>query len=129
LLLHFHTSSAQLATLTVQIDNLPVDQGDVLVAIYSSSETFLSDDLVQGSTVSCMRESCQAVFEEVPFGSYAISAFFDENRNGELDKNWFGMPKEAFGFSNNPTLRFGPPSFNEAKVVIEQEKQLVVILF
>tara|TARA_R110000744_G_scaffold111003_1_gene209135 strand:- start:11 stop:385 length:375 start_codon:yes stop_codon:yes gene_type:complete len=40
--------------------------------------------------------------------TYAIFAFHDENENGKLDLNPLKMPKEGFGFSNNPTLRRRP---------------------
>jgi uncharacterized protein (DUF2141 family) len=29
---------------------------------------------------------------------YAIAVIHDENRNGELDTNMFGIPKEGYGF-------------------------------
>ena len=44
------------------------------------------------------------VFENVPPGSYAISAFQDENDNSELDSGIFG-PKEPWG-----THRFARPA-------------------
>jgi uncharacterized protein (DUF2141 family) len=33
-------------------------------------------------------------------GTYGITLVDDENKNGTLDKSFFGMPKEGFGFSN-----------------------------
>ena len=33
----------------------------------------------------------------LPEGEYAISLFHDENENKELDTNFIGIPKEAFG--------------------------------
>jgi uncharacterized protein (DUF2141 family) len=43
-------------------------------------------------------------------GAYALSVIHDENGNGRLD-TFAGIPKEGFGFSRNPAIRFGPPSF------------------
>ena len=43
----------------------------------------------------------------------AIRLFQDLDGDGELDKNAFGMPTEPFGFSNDPVIRFGPPSTKE----------------
>jgi uncharacterized protein (DUF2141 family) len=48
-------------------------------------------------------------------GSYAVSLFHDENRNGKLD-TFVGIPREGFGFSRNPVVRFGPPSFAQVRV-------------
>lgn len=43
-------------------------------------------------------------------GTYALSLFHDENKNSKLD-TFAAIPREGFGFSRNPKIRFGPPSF------------------
>jgi len=48
-------------------------------------------------------------------GSYAVSVFHDENANRKLDK-FAGIPKEGFGFSRNPRIRFGPPRFDRVSI-------------
>jgi uncharacterized protein (DUF2141 family) len=50
-----------------------------------------------------------------PEGTYAVSIFHDENRNGKLD-TFVGIPREGFGFSRNPVVRFGPPQFDRVRV-------------
>jgi uncharacterized protein (DUF2141 family) len=50
-------------------------------------------------------------------GLYALSVVHDENGNGKLDKLGF-VPREGFGFSNNPAIRFGPPSFQSVRFQI-----------
>ncbi len=47
-------------------------------------------------------------------GGYALSVFHDENRNGKLD-TFVGIPREGFGFSQNPVVRFGPPRFDQVR--------------
>ena len=47
-------------------------------------------------------------------GSYAIAVIHDENGNGKLD-TFAGIPREGVGFSNNPAIRFGAPSFQSAQ--------------
>ena len=56
---------------------------------------------------------------ELAQGDYAISVFLDENRNNKLDTNILGIPKELFGFSNNPRILTGPPSFQESEITID----------
>ena len=46
-------------------------------------------------------------------GQYAIAIIHDENGNGKLD-TFAGIPREGVGFSRNPVLRFGAPSFRSA---------------
>ena len=43
-------------------------------------------------------------------GRYAVTLFHDENANQRLDK-LMGIPREGFGFSRNPVIRFGAPRF------------------
>lgn len=55
------------------------------------------------------------VFKDVPKGVYGISAFHDENENGKLDTNLFGMPTEDYCASRDARGTLGPPSFADAK--------------
>jgi uncharacterized protein (DUF2141 family) len=64
--------------------------------------------------------TAQAVFERIPQGVYAVAVFHDENMNGKLDSNFFGIPKEGYGASNNPKKRIGPPKFEQAKFSLNQ---------
>ncbi len=40
------------------------------------------------------------------------------NGNKKLDKNFLGIPKEQYGFSNNVMGRMSPPTFDQAKFAI-----------
>lgn len=61
--------------------------------------------------------STRSVRVTVSPGPYAVSLFHDQNRNNELD-TFLGIPREGFGFSRNPTIRFGPPSFDSVRINI-----------
>ncbi len=56
-------------------------------------------------------------FEGLPSGTYAIALVHDENSNNKMDTT-FGIPREGFGFSRNPAIHFGPPSFAAAKFAV-----------
>ena len=49
-------------------------------------------------------------------GDYGVVAIHDENKNQKLDRNFAGIPKEGFGFANNPRVRFSAPPFSAAIV-------------
>ena len=51
-------------------------------------------------------------------GIYAIALIHDENANGKLDTALM-IPREGFGFSNNPAIVFGPPKFAAARFTVE----------
>ena len=63
------------------------------------------------------RQAGMLKFEGLPTGEYALALIHDENGNGKLD-TFMGIPKEGFGFSKNPAIRFGPPSFVSARMAI-----------
>jgi uncharacterized protein (DUF2141 family) len=92
--------------------------GTIRVGLFADAETFLKK-AAQGKIVKATAGRCVAVFEQVPAGTYAISVIHDSNRNEKLDTNFFGVPKEGFGFSNDVMGKFGPPSFEKAKVIVE----------
>lgn len=63
-------------------------------------------------------------------GAYAVAVIHDENGNARLD-TFAGIPREGFGFSRNPVIRFGPPRFAAAQFPMHAgaEKQQVRIRY
>ena len=53
-------------------------------------------------------------------GTYAIAVVHDENSNDKMDMALF-LPKEGFGFSRNPTITVGAPSFKSASFAMAGE--------
>jgi uncharacterized protein (DUF2141 family) len=114
-------------TLTVVIRNIRNDKGTVAAALYQSDEEFMKKTWQTRSAPSRKGE-VQLVFENIPAGEYAISVMHDVNKNGELDKNALGIPKEGFGFSNDAAGTFGPPGFDKGKFTIPREKVLIITM-
>lgn len=67
---------------------------------------------VDGTTAICR-------FVKVKAGTYATMSFHDLNRNGKLDTNWLGIPREGVVSSNNAKGNMGPPSFKDASFSVE----------
>ena len=59
-------------------------------------------------------------FDGLPPGDYAAAVMHDENGNRRLD-TFAGIPREGFGFSRNPQVRFGPPRFAAARFAVAGE--------
>lgn len=123
-LINFH---GQTQTLTVIVQNVKSDQGQVRVAIYHSEKEYMKT-LWQGKSVKAKSGEVELVFGQIPPGDYAISVFHDANENGKLDSNLVGIPKEGFGFSNNAMGNFGPPSFNEARFLFDGQQRIEIAL-
>ena len=65
-----------------------------------------------------LKESHKFVIN-VPEGIYAIALFIDANKNMKIDKNFLGIPKEQYGFSNNAMGTLSAPSFEQAKFQVK----------
>ncbi len=99
--------------------------GNIRVGLFADQDSFLKMPLV-GKIRKAESGKVVVVFENVPSGIYAVSILHDSNRNGKMDSNLFGMPKEGFGFSNDAMGTFGPPSFENARFTVSSSMTLRV---
>ncbi|KKC26108.1 hypothetical protein WP12_10510 [Sphingomonas sp. SRS2] len=100
--------------LELTIENLRSVRGFLLVCLTQNERHFpdcKGDPKAARKMVQASKEA-RVVFMGLPPGRYALSLIHDENGNGKLDTA-LGIPREGFGFSRNPTIRFGPPRFDE----------------
>ncbi|WP_236515897.1 DUF2141 domain-containing protein [Sandaracinus amylolyticus] len=51
-------------------------------------------------------------------GVYGVAFFHDEDRDGQVDRDWLGIPTEGFGFSNDAPTPFAPPSWSSAALQV-----------
>ena len=98
----------------VNIINFENNKGKALIGLYNSEKTFLEADFMS-SLSKIENNECSVTFINVPAGTYAVSLFHDENNNGKMDTNMFGIPKEDYGCSNNAKGFMGPPKWADAK--------------
>lgn len=90
-----------LAHLVVQVTDLHSQKGQLLFCIFGSAEGFPSDSAK--AVVSTVKPANDPVFNlDLPAGNYAAVVVHDENGNGKMDTNFFGIPIEGYGATNNP---------------------------
>ena len=82
----------------------------------------------QARRVNVRANSGSFRFDNLPQGTYAMTALQDENGNGKLD-TFLGIPREGFAFSNNPRVGFGPPAFEKVRFSIGPARALVRLQF
>jgi uncharacterized protein (DUF2141 family) len=61
-------------------------------------------------------------------GEYSVAVIHDENNNGKLDTNIFGIPTEAYGFSNNIRPKFRAANWDETKFLMNKNVGLNIKL-
>jgi uncharacterized protein (DUF2141 family) len=99
-----------------EIGGLRNAKGVVRCLLFQSEDGFPSDATKASQRVVAKIVDGTAVceFPDPPAKTLAIAFIHDENDNGELDKNFFGIPQEGYGFSNNARGSMGPPAFDKA---------------
>ena len=119
--------SAQNVKLTVSVSGLKNNTGVVKVGLYNSEGTFLKT-VYKSLASEIKNDKAVVTFENLPAGEYAISTYHDENNNGKLDRNAMGIPSEDYAASNNAKGFMGPPSYNDAKFVINKDSKIEITL-
>jgi uncharacterized protein (DUF2141 family) len=117
--------------LIVNISGFPSSDGFAMVALNNSEESYKGgeNEAIAKIKTRVIDQKAQVIFENLPYGSYGVSLYHDENANGKMDKNVMGIPKEAYGFSNNAKGFFGKPSYKDVVFQLNSaEKQITINL-
>lgn len=123
-------AAAPATGLTVKVSGLRNSQGQLAVLVFDGAEGFPGDHrrAVRQAFIGLRdadgkprpESALSATFADLPSGSYAVSVLHDEDGDRRMRTGLFGIPREGIGASNNPAMRFGPPSFGDAKVEIDE---------
>lgn len=89
------------------------DTGLVVCALFYRNGWLTKPVKPAWAAIKDRRAVCR--FTAVPPGAYGISAYHDENKNGKLDTNVFGMPVEDYCASRDARGTFSAPRFDDAK--------------
>jgi uncharacterized protein (DUF2141 family) len=126
-LFNFFSVYSQTGTITLNVEGIRYEQGgDVYAALFTEENFPVTGKHVIGAEAPVAGAKMQLVFQDVPPGWYGIAVFQDIDKNKELTTNLVGLPKEPFGFSNDARIRFGPPSFDNAKVRVDQDGEAIL---
>lgn len=111
-------------TLKVTISGLHCCQGSLRLAVYNSDTAWMRDNaMVRGRIIIVQKDTELIEIHGLAKGEYAIAVFQDINGNGKLDRWFWFLPREPYGFSNNGE-RFGPVSFARAAVLVPEVSEL-----
>lgn len=124
----FSLLAQQQGKVIVQLDNLKNNTGEIILSLFNSEDGFPmeTEKACRNLTIE-PNNNKQAVFHKLPFGEYAISVHHDEDSDKEMDTNFFGIPSEGIGVSNNAKGSFGPPDFEDAKFTLNQKRRKISI--
>ena len=122
----FAEETAEEKKLTVQITNIASEEGQIILAIYNSSENY--DKRIAFQEVKVKPEIDTVIFEtNVPDGEYLVMLVHDINNNGKLDTSFIGMPKEPVGLSNYDGKGI-PGKFKKHKFSVNENTEIIIPL-
>jgi uncharacterized protein (DUF2141 family) len=121
--------SLSTGNLSVEIQNIDSANGNIMLAVFEKEQDFLIDErAIFAKAYSIPQKGSMLIsIPALPFGKYAIAVYHDANNNQELDKNMFGVPKEAYGFSNNVRSKWRAPQYKEAQINFSTDQQKLII--
>ena len=103
-----------------------VGTGKLYIQLFRGEENYQTGEALMAMAVAPNSDTATVRFSDVGPGEYALRFFHDENNNGELETNLFGLPTEGYGFSNNAKPSFGPVSYQEIKFDVVDGADVVV---
>ena len=114
-------------TLTIEVASFENTKGVLRVCVTDQKDDFLKS-CAFSKIVTVEDDTVSLKIENMEKGNYAVSVYHDENNNDILETTGlFGIPIEPFGFSNNPSMIFGP-SFKKSVFRMTSDKNISIKL-
>ncbi len=118
--------------LRVVIEGVPTSSGTVRIAIFANEKQFKAFDArkeedSQGEAFKKVgvrvKKSGTLIYEfkDIPYGSYVIAAFHDQDGNKKLNSSFIGLPSEPYGFTRDARSNFGAPRYDDAVIQFDDK--------
>ena len=108
-------SAPQGAPLSVTVQHLRNRKGVLIFGVFATADGFPNSE--KQSVYWEVRDAGAqdlTFTPRLPPGRYAASVLHDENRSGDMDRGFGGLPLEGYGVTNNPKPRMRAATFKEA---------------
>jgi uncharacterized protein (DUF2141 family) len=123
-------AAPSLGRLVVSVSGVQPRTGAVMVALFDGRTPFpsFSGQVAARRVAVAAETTTEAVFDDVPYGRYAVAVFYDRNNNGRLDMRLGAIPLEPLGFSNGARIGlFGPPAYKDAAFDLASKERSIRI--
>ena len=113
----------------VSVENVRSSRGLIAVTLYpDESRRFLArrGSLYVGRVPA--RTGTTRVCIHLPStGTWAFAVYHDEDSSRTINRNAIGMPREGFGFSNNPRTLFSVPTFRSVRIAVPRSNMQTIV--
>ncbi len=122
--------TAPMHPLEVSISGIDSDKGKIFIALFSGADGFPEDSrkAFRTAKTQAIKGKTKVIFNDLPAGNYAIAVFHDENGDEKMNKNILGVPKEAYGFSNNVKNLLRAPYFKECAFAVPNAQKMEITI-
>ncbi len=122
-------NASLMSNLNVEIAGLRESRGQICLSLFSSSRGFpdSKEDAIESQCVKINKNPMRVTFNNLPSKTYAVAVFWDDNEDGQLNRNFLGIPTERFGFSSNPVIQGGPPKFGDSAILVVGDNTDILI--
>ncbi len=121
-------STEPTATLTVVVNGIQNQKGEVCIGLYSQENGFPlnTKSVTTSACTQIIGSSIKQNFPGLKYGKYAVAIIDDQNGDRKLNRDFFGIPQEGFGISNNPkvSIKTGIPKFKDASFTVKGNKTI-----
>jgi len=115
--------------LAITINGIKSLEGRIQIGLYNEKRSFPHvDEQYKLYFIDANKFSGIYIIEDLPKGEYAVAVFHDRNSDGICNTNFFGIPKEGFGFSKNFKPRLSSPTFNDCKIDLNSNMSITIEL-
>jgi uncharacterized protein (DUF2141 family) len=114
-------AAADTVTLHIVVHGLKTTTGTIHACVFKTPDGFPKCNKgVATVSARAPANAAQVAFDipGVSPGRAAVAVFVDVNDNNRLDTGFMDIPAEPLGYSNNPHVTFGTPSFDDAAITV-----------
>ncbi|WP_053002227.1 DUF2141 domain-containing protein [Kordia jejudonensis] len=118
-----------LGTIKVNIKGIQSEKGQIVFMLFNKDEGFPKEvnKAYKKGYVKEFSDTASYTFKDLPHGTYAIVIFHDENGDGKIESNFFGMPKEPVGASN--LTKRSKPNFKKCSIELNTSEKVIDMIF
>jgi uncharacterized protein (DUF2141 family) len=114
-------SNAQNLSLIVNVKKIKNNDGMIYALLQDPTKKSL-----QQQWVKIDKNESQVIFKNLIPAKYAVRVYHDANNNKKLDTDFFGIPKESWGCSNDVRPHFAAPKFEDMIFTLEKDLTITV---
>lgn len=107
------TTQAAAGEIDLTMTGFANDEGLARIVLMEGIEGYTSAKPVTLTASVSIENGTARWSADVPSGTYAIIAHHDSDTNDELDRPFFQLPLEPYGYSNGAWTSVGLPAFDE----------------